>query len=152
MKRFRFSLQTVHDLREERRDVAEAELARAAAELRQARKQLEAVKRARAIAEENYFVQLAPGALDPRDMEFRVAYLRALDARERDALVRIVQIERRHEEQRRATAEAARDAEATSSLRDRQRARHNEEAARVAQNALDEMATLAAARLLVSES
>jgi flagellar export protein FliJ len=151
MKRFRFSLQTVHNVREARRDMAEAELARAAAELRQAEAQLDAARQARLAREEQHAAALTPGALDLREIEFRVAYLSTLAARERDASSRVGQLEREHEEQRCATADAARDAEATANLRELHRARHGEAATRHAQNTLDEMATLAAGRRHVDE-
>lgn len=147
MKKFKFSLQTVHNLRQEQRDKAERELARAATEVANAAAHLDEAVNNRAAAEQNYAAKLhSEDSLDPHEIALRADYLTLLTQRQRAASERLFTLEQERETRRRTAVMAARAAEATSKLRDRHRARHHLEAMRTEQNDLDEMATLLAAR------
>jgi flagellar export protein FliJ len=146
MKKFRFTLQTVHDLREARRDEAERALFRAASAARAASEQLEETKQTHLRATETYAAKLQEGEIDPFDALLSINYLASLNRRERETHAQLEELEKAREAQRALTAAAAREAEATSRLRQRQRERHHLELARYEQEMLDEMATLAQAR------
>lgn len=147
MKKFRFSLQTVHDLRETRRDEEERTLVRTANATQEAADKLAETRQAHERATDEYAARLQSGEIDPFVATLSVNYLAALLKREREDQARLQERERIHEAQRMITAEAARAAEATAKLRERQRERHKLETARVEQEMLDEMATLLQARL-----
>ena len=147
MKKFRFTLQTVHTVRELRRDEAERVLARASDAVRDANDSLEEVRRARDRAAENFAVNIHTGEINPFHAALSADYLAALTRRELEAQTRLAETKRECEAQRVSAAEAARAAEATARLRARQRERHERQAARVEQEMLDEFATLNAARL-----
>jgi flagellar export protein FliJ len=152
MKKFRFSLQTLHNLREARRDEAERALARTAAASAEAAETLDETKRAHARASETYAVSLREGEINPFEATLSVNYIASLLRRERDDRARLKERERAHESQRKMTADAAREAEATSRLRDRQRERHRLETERTEQVILDEMATLSRSRVTAEET
>lgn len=146
MKKFRFTLQPVHDLREMRRDEAERSHAQAIAAVAEANGRLDEAENTRREAAESLRRVLQSGQLDPHDVALRSGYLSALIAREADARTRLAALEDERERRRRTVAEAARAAEATAKLRERQSARHHEAVARHEQNLLDEMAVVTAAR------
>lgn len=152
MKRFQFSLQSVHNLRQLHRDEAERDLARAAAEVSHASASLDEAAHIRHAALETYAATLRSGALNPHEAALRASYLAALVRREADARERVAALERERDGRRQAAAEAARQAEVTAKLRERHRARYESEAARNEQNNLDEMATVAFARRFTQNS
>jgi flagellar export protein FliJ len=152
MKKFRFSLQTVHDLRETRRDEEERTLALTANAAQEAADQLAETRQAHSRATDVYAARLQSGEIDPFDATLSVNYLASLLKREREDQTRLRDRERVHEAQRTITAEAARAAEATAKLRERQRERHKLESSRAEQEMLDEMATLLQARLTREKS
>jgi flagellar export protein FliJ len=152
MKKFKFTLQTVHDLRESRREKAERELADANSELYRANAQLEEVVRARQKALDRYMVLYQSNELDVSMIGAHTDFLGSLFKREQEARVFITEVEMRLEEKRRGVTEAMRETETTAKLRDRQREVHRKESNRHEQTMLDEMAAMAAARRQLIES
>jgi len=146
MKRVPFPLQTVHNLREMRREEAERQLAQAASAVDEAAAQLEEAIRFHAATAEEYAENYGAGALDPQEAAMRSNYLTALARRIQAARAHLAQRQNEYEAQRRLTITAARNAEVTAKLREHHDARHEAEAARVEQTQLDEMATVAQAR------
>ena len=151
MKKFRFSLQTVHDLREARRDEAERTLAAAARAVNEAAEQLEETDLVHERATDSFASRLQSGEIDPFEAMLSVNYLAALTRRKVETRARLRELEQARERQREMTIEAARSAETTARLRQRQNERHQLEVARTEQQLLDEMATLAQARLSTDE-
>ena len=149
MKRFKFSLQAVHDLRETAREEAERHLARAGAEVSHAAAELDRVLRLRETETANHLARLQRGALDAHEIALHMGYLDALAQREREARAHLLAAERARDERRQAAVAATQAAEATAKLRERESRRHQLEAARTEQNMLDEMATLSLARRLM---
>ncbi len=147
MKKFRFTLQAVHELREARRAEAERALVRADDAARAAAHGVEEIRQTHERAADDYAARLRTGDIDPFGSALSVNYLAALTRREREAHAHLSELEREREIQRAQTAAAARDAQATARLHERQRDRHQREVARVEQEMLDEMATLAKSRL-----
>jgi flagellar export protein FliJ len=148
MRRFRFSLQPVHDLRQLRLDEAEREFGRASQEVAAAAAALAEAGRVRLAATEAYSAALTRGSLDPHEIMLRNDYLTSLALQERESRERLEALARELDRRREAMAAAAREADATGKLRERQLARHRAEADRAEQLNLDDMATLATARRL----
>ncbi len=146
MKKFRFSLHTVHQLRERAQAAAEAELARANGEVAQAIETLAAATQARENAMNTYTQMLLSGRISQAETTLRAAYLVVLAERIAEAQQNLAERERRREIVRQQVITATTRAEATATLRDQQLAAHRAEAAREEQEQLDEIATLRAAR------
>lgn len=151
MKRFKFTLQSVHDLRESRREAAEQELAVTNSELYRANAQLEEVVRARQKALERYLLLHQETELEPTMVAAHTDFIGSLFQREREARTYITQIEKTLELKRRAVREALRETETTAKLRENQRKNHKLEMNRHEQSVLDEMAVLAVARRRVND-
>lgn len=141
MKRFRFSLETVHNLREARRDEAEQRLAQTAAGIQAATEAVAEIERQRAAVETK--LAQATGPLCTAELTLHVNYLELLAQREREARAHLAALEREREAQRQATLAATREAKVTGQLRARQHARHTAELVRAEQQLLDELAITA---------
>lgn len=150
MKRFQFSLQAVHNVREMRRDAAERALAAAAAELKGAQAQLETVLRRRQLAMDNYLLLHQSKETEAAIFASHTDYLGSLFLLERQARAVSLQIEQEIAGKRQALTEASRQTETTAKLRERQRRQHHLEIAQHEQKVLDEMAIVAAARRLAA--
>jgi len=146
MKRFKFSLQTVHDFREFRRDAAEREFAEAVDRLYRAKAQLEEVRRAHRAALDNYLLLYQSREIQATMISAHTDFIASLMRREREVLTQIAGIERHIETKRQAVTEALRATKTTAKLSERQRQRHDLDLARTEQTLLDEMAVAAMAR------
>jgi len=146
MKRFSFSLQSVYNHRATRREAAEREFAEASAAVSQATKVLEETLNQRDAALDAYLEALESQSIDPREITLRTSHIASLVEREHENRARIMMLEEARDIKRDALMEATRDEKAIANLRDRHRARHESEAARIEQTALDEMATISFAR------
>jgi flagellar export protein FliJ len=151
MKRFKFSLQTVHELRESRQEAAERDLANANSELYRANAQLEEVVRSRQKALERYLLMYQSREIEVSMVAAHTDFIGSLIRREREAKAHIREVELRLEAKRKAVTEAMRETETTANLRERQRQHYQLESNRNEQAMLDEMAVLAVARRRVNE-
>lgn len=151
MKPFKFSLQTVHNLRESRRDIAERELAQANGELYRANAQLEEVIRSRQKALDRYLLLYHSQNIEVSMIAAHSDFIASLFQREREARAHIREVELQLEQKREAVTEALRDTETTAKLRDRQRLKHQLEINRDEQTKLDEIAVQSVARRRVNE-
>jgi len=149
MKRFKFRLETVHQLREQRRDAAERQLGQAAAAVVAAAAAVEDIQQQRAQIEEKF--ARTSGVIYADELAQQLEYLDWLDQREQAARQQLAAREREREACRQAAIHAAREAEVTDQLRARQQARHHAEVARVEQEMLDEMAVSAHWRNVLQE-
>jgi flagellar export protein FliJ len=150
MKQFHFSLQSVHNFREMRRDKAERALAAALGELRGAQVQLETVLRRRQSAMENYLKVHQSAEIEAATFATHTDYIGSLFQLERHSRGTILQLEEKIAIKRLALIEASRQTETTANLRDRQRERHYQEIAQHEQKMLDEMAVAGVARRLAN--
>src|SRR5436190_19714609 len=146
MKRFKFSLQAVHNFREMRRENAERELAQAAAEFERANALLDEVLRARQTATQNYTEIINSRELSAPTMVTHTDYLASLVRREREVRAQIAAAERTVEAKRQVLVEAKRESETTAKIREQQQQRHELDAARKEQNTLDELAVASVSR------
>ncbi len=138
MKRFKFRLQTVHNLRAQRRDEAERALLKAAAEVAAGEAALAGLQRQREAAESK--MTRATGQVYADELALQLGYLEFLAQCERDLCNRLAELEQMREAARANALEAARDAKITSQLKQRQQARYAAETTLAEQNFLDEMA------------
>lgn len=145
MKKFKFSLQTVHNMRESKRDKEEQELIGLRKNVEEAATHIEKIENERTQIADNYNAKQS-GTIDPIEAAMTSNYMAALVHRERNARTNLKQAEQEVDKQRTKLTEASRDVEATSRLRERQQERHNNEAIRKEQDLLDEMATAVTAR------
>lgn len=146
MKRFSFSLQAVHDQRAIQREAAERELAEAARALSNAESAVEKAILDREAAVDAYVAQLESGPVDPHQLSLHVSHIALLVQKEKEKRARVKSFERAQELKRNAVIAATRDEKAITNLRDRHRARHEANIARIEQTSLDEMATISFAR------
>lgn len=146
MKRFTFSLQSVQDQRQIRREAAEREFADAITELAKATALLDKTIGERNAAIEAYTLLLASRDLDPHEVALRANHITLLTQRERERRAHLELFERAKEAKRLAVVATTRDEKAINNLRERHRARHELDVARIEQTALDEMATISYVR------
>jgi flagellar export protein FliJ len=146
MKKFKFSLQTVHQVREFKRDNAERDLIAAGVELDKAKAHLEEVLSLRQKAVNQYFDLHQTSQIEASTVVMHTNYIGSLMELERLARNLIATKERHVASKREVLVEASRQSETTANLRERQFERHVLETARKEQLLLDEMAVLAVAR------
>jgi flagellar export protein FliJ len=146
MKRFSFTLETVHNLRERARQEAEAELARASGAVMRAAEELAEARRKREQAMDDYVQTFLDGRLSFPETTLRAGYLVVLAERIAEAERQLTERERECEAARQKLVTVTAAAEATAKLRDHQFARHRAALEREEQQQLDEIAMLKAAR------
>ncbi len=147
MKRFKFTLESVHSLREMRREEAERALADANAKVARAAQDVEEAERARERAACESAESLQAAEINPFEAAMRADFLVSLAWQQQAARAALHTAECEHEARRKAVVEAARAAETTAKLRERERERYLLEAARAEQTMLDEMASTSMARM-----
>jgi flagellar export protein FliJ len=138
MKRFQFSLQTVHNLREMRCDEAERHLAQATAVVMAAATVIEEIRGHRDAAETK--LAGATGLVNAAELAWQSNYLVLLAQREVEARTRLKTLEHERESRRETVLATTREVKVTGQLRSRQHARHTADAERAEQSMLDEMA------------
>lgn len=146
MKRFKFSLQTLHDLREQEREEAERSLAQANAELANAEAKIEQLRSTINQAVASYSANLQSKSLNPHEAQMHNEYLIALDGQMAAARAHHAECERIREAKLQELVKASAAAEATTKLRDQYYARYVAELVREEQNLMDELATIATVR------
>lgn len=146
MKKFKFSLQTVHNLRETKREQEQLKLAERQAALVKAEENLLEIERARHNALENYVSKIQAGEMPSFEISLMMDYLKSLAGRADQARAVVAQAKQSFRQQGEMLAFAAREVETTAKLRERQQARYNLELARAEQTALDEMVSINFAR------
>jgi flagellar export protein FliJ len=142
MKRFKFSLQSVHDHRTIRREAAEGEFAESAAAVSDAAAMLEQSVLDRNAAIEAYMAILEGESVDPSEIALRAHHIALLVEREKERRARLKLLERARDAKRQAVISTTTDQKATANLRERHLARYEFAAERTEQTALDEMANM----------
>jgi flagellar export protein FliJ len=146
MKRFKFSLQTLHDLREQEREDAERALAHAATEVAAAAAHVEGLHDAINQAIAAFAANLQTRAPNAREAQMHSEYLTTLDQQLAAARAHHIACERQREMKLQELIKASAAAEATAKLREQYYARYVAELAREDQNLMDELATIASVR------
>lgn len=149
MKKFQFTLQTVHNVREMRREKEELVLAEMQTAADQAAARLADIENRRIEAIANYTGKMKKGEpINPFEMELGTNHLRALDHSIRDAQAALEEKKRLCDRQRQLVAAAGREVKITERLRESQQARHQTELDRREQTALDELVAAKFARTM----
>ena len=150
MKRFHFSLQAVHNVREMRRDAARVRTCCCGRGTARCKTQLETVLRQRQSAMDKYLVLQQSTEIEAATFASHTDYIGSLLLLERQARATILQVEEKITIKRQFLTEASRQTETTANLRERQRARHRLETAQHEQKVLDEMAVVSVTRRLAA--
>lgn len=149
MKKFNFTLQTVHSVREMRQEKEQLVFSQLQNEAEIVVNQIAEIESRRRTALETYARRLECGEqIDPLEMELSVKYLTSLDLLARHSKQILAEKKQACDKQSEKLAAAAQAVKATAKIRETQRARHHLELARGEQIALDEMVTINFARAL----
>lgn len=148
MKRFKFSLQTLHEMRQEEREQAERALALATTELAQAMEAVETVIREIDKTIRDYAGKVSSGNVSPYEGETYSRYIASLDKKLEVARARQAEAAQLREHKIQELIKATTAAEATTRLREQHYQRYVAEVAREEQNLIDELATIASSRRL----
>lgn len=148
MKPFKFSLQTLHNLRAQEREDAERALAQSTTELAAAADRVEVARKALDQAVAAYVAQMNTKVPNVREAEMHTQYIASLEARLATARQEHAELEQQRELKLQELIKASAAAEATTKLREQYYARYVAELLREEQNLMDELATIAKVRRL----
>lgn len=149
MKKFKFTLETVHNVREMKQENEQLKLTELQAEAAQAADQIERVNVAYTQAIESYSLKVNHGrAMNIGEMELEAMHITALERQKRRALEILEEKKRAVAEQSQRLAAAAREVKITERLRETQILRHRLEADKHEQNQMDELVSANFARRL----
>ena len=152
MKKFKFTLQTVHSVREMLREKEELSLAEMQTEVSRAVAYLSEVERARLEAIEKYTRKLKQGeAMNPFEMELNTNHLRSLDFKIREAQTDVNRKQQAVSAQSEIVAAAGRKVKVTERLRENQQMRHRTELERCEQTAIDDLVSANFARRMLTD-
>ncbi len=146
MKQFKFSLQTLHHMREQELEKAELALGQAASAVAVAAAQVSTAIRLRDEALANYATKLRKPKLDANDAIMYDKYVKTMEQRIASAQEQLVAREHDHAIKLQELVIAKTAAEATAKLREQQFIHYCTEVARQEQDQLDELATIASVR------
>ena len=147
MKKFKFTLQTVHNVREMRQEREELMLAEMLTEVNRASERIRQIEKMRFDAIEKYTERLRAGEfLNATEMELNSKYFNSLDDLQREAEKSLAEKNLACTAQRAKLASAAREVKITDRLREQQYLRHKLESEKHQQTALDEIVSAGYAR------
>jgi flagellar export protein FliJ len=144
MKRFKFELESVLQVRQESHEAAKVELSNAAAAVDAARVQLESLQDVRKAQESK--LRTNATLADPNALFLHSAYLDALSRRERQQTEKLMHLEEERLSRQTAAIEAAQEAQVIEKIRERQYRMHRQSVLQHEQAELDEAAILAFGR------
>ncbi|MEK7724446.1 MAG: flagellar export protein FliJ [Acidobacteriota bacterium] len=147
MKKFKFTLQTVHNVREMKQEREEMTLAEIIMEVNRATERIAQIEKMRLEAVEKYTQRLRAGeVLNATEMELNAKYFNSLDGLQREAEKLLSEKNLACTAQRVKLAGAAREVKITDRLREHQYLRHQLEADKQQQINLDEIVSAGYAR------
>lgn len=147
MKKFKFSLESVHKVREIRQERESVILGELRAAAQRAAEKIEHVEKMRHEAIEKYTRRLTNGErVDAMEMELSSKHFASLDRLQKDAEAELAQRNRDCEIQIAAVTDAMRNVKITENLRETQFVRHRAEFDREQQIGIDEIVTTTFAR------
>lgn len=140
MKKFKFTLQTVHNVRELKQESEQLVLAQLQAEAARAAEQIERIDAAYIRAINEYSAKVNGGrALHIGEMELEALHISSLERQKRQAIEVFEEKKRACASQSVRLAAAAREVKVTNRLRETQALRHRLEADKDEQNAIDDL-------------
>lgn len=152
MKRFKFSLESVHKVRGIRQERESAILGELRAEAMRAAERVAHIEAMRREAIDRYTRQITNGArVDALEMELSSKHFASLDRLQKEAEAELERRNRDCEIQIAAVTEALRDVKITENLRETQVRRHRAEFDRQQQSNVDEIVTTSFARRTTGE-
>lgn len=146
MKKFKFSLQTVHDVREMRREQEQMKLADLQLKFTEAKEKLAEAEALRQKTAETYSEKLGANDIDAFEMDLTMKFLNVLYHRENEARERLAEIKQSCRNQSRRVADAAQSLEITEKLRRKQILRHQNDVTRAEQTEIDELVSTSFAK------
>jgi flagellar export protein FliJ len=147
MKKFSFTLKTVHKVREMREDQEKLIFGELQAQVNQAAAHLENIERPRSAAMEKYAKRLRSGEqFDPMEMQLHSNHFESLIRLRQDAEKELEGKKQACLRQGETVAHAIREVKVTNRLRETQRARYELEFSREEQNNIDELVSATFAR------
>jgi flagellar export protein FliJ len=147
MKKFKFTLQTVHNVRELRQEKEELILGQLQTEAVVAEEVVAQIESNRRQAIENYAQRLRSGEqLDPMEMELNSKHFESLNQRRKDSEQVVAQKKQACVRQSQAVVGAMREVKITGRLQETQKRKHDLEFARTEQNGIDELVSTRFAR------
>ena len=151
MKKFKFTLQTVHNVREMRQEQEEMVLSELQSEVNRAAARVEEIEKARLEAMENYAQKLKKGEpMNPFEMELNTNHLTSLERSIREAQALVEEKKQACSRQSQVVAAAGREVKVTERLRENQKSRYRIELERSEQTALDELVSANFARKMMT--
>jgi flagellar export protein FliJ len=152
MKKFKFTLQTVHNVREMKQEKEQLVLSQLQNEAAKAAEQIEKIEEAYLQAIENYGRKLGSGrVMNIGEMELEAMHISALERQKRRAHEILSEKKQACILQSTKLAAASREVKITERLRENQVLRHRIETDKQEQNALDEMVSANFARELTTK-
>lgn len=149
MKKFKFTLETVHNVREMKQENEQLVLMQLQTEASKAAEQIEKIEAAYLRAIEIYSEKLNSGkSLHVGEMELDALHISALERQKRRAYEILQEKTKACEQQSARLAAATREVKVTNRLRETQASRHRLEADKHEQNAIDELVSANFARKL----
>ena len=140
MRKFKFTLDSVHKVREIKQDRESVILSELRAEADRAAERVAHIEAMRHSAIENYTRRITAGErLDALEMELSSKHFASLDMLQKDAEAKLAQRQRACEVQIGAVTEAMRSVKITENLRETQKARHRQDYERQEQKTVDEL-------------
>jgi flagellar export protein FliJ len=150
MKKFKFSLETVHNVREMRQEKEKLRLSELQAEAAKAADQIRQIENLRFESLENYARRLNSGEqVSAIEMELNSNHFASLNRLQIEAETKLEQKKQQCRRQGETVAAAMREVKITDRLRETQKARHQLEFSRQEQNNLDELISANFARKLL---
>lgn len=149
MKKFKFTLQTVHNVRELKKEKEQFELAQLQLDATKAEERVAQLEAAYRKAMESYSRKVNGGKpLHIGEMELETLHLSYLDEQKRRAVESLADKKRACVAQSQKLAAATREVKVTRKLRENQSMRHQIETAKHEQTAIDELVSARFARNL----
>jgi len=151
MKKFKFTLEAVHKVRELREDREKLVLGELQSEVNKAAAHHESIEGSRAIAMEDYAHRLRSGEqFDPLEMQLHSSHFESLNRLRMEAEKELENKQQACLRQGENVAAAMREVKVTDRLRETQKTRHDLEYARREQNDIDELISASFARQIIN--
>jgi flagellar export protein FliJ len=152
MKKFKFKLESVHSVREMRKEKEQLIFAQLQNEANKVFEEIEQIEQTRLKAITNYLDKLNRGELtNPVEMEMNLRHITELDRRQREMRAVLEEKKLACSEQGKKVAEANQQVKITDRLRENQQNQHKLEFEREQQHSLDELISTNFARNMTEQ-
>ena len=147
MKKFKFNLESVHNVRELREEQEQTVFARMRKAVNETEQRLEKIRERRIAAMDKYLEDLQGGrAADPVEMDLHAKHFASLERLRIETEIELEEKRSACREQAGLLSAAAREVKVTGKLREKKKALYDRELAKHEQNAMDEITSAKYAR------